>query len=807
MTEHLNSGTVRSPLRRTKLPFSPAIAHFVLAIVVVVAMTSATVVAAKEEAEDDVWEGVELLFVESGRRLVDLQNASEAITAFSSDDLRDKGLANFDDLQYSVPNLFTGGGLSKTTLRGVGSEIVGPGTDPGFVVHVNGVYTARAATGSSDYFDIERISVFRGPQGTLWGRNSTGGAINIVTARPTYEFATEADVEYESFTEGAHAVRTRGMLNIPIVEDKFAARIAFLHYSNDGLTLNESGSGDQRVNDAEDFSLRLSLRWQPNEDWTIDVIGSVLKANGAGEAPKFAGPFFSPDPVTRAGVGPGVNYNGALPNPSNPYRGTSDERSDRDSTIYAATVLVDYKGTGFEAQSITGYQSSDFETHRDADGSSLPIATRDLEDISRQVSQEFLIQSDWDQAVDFTVGAIYQYDWTPRTTVRGENAQNTDDSRNFRLAPFSIVTRQSLVDGCMLSALFLCPPTKPRGVVRENFIRAFSRVDNHVFGVYANATWEIIKDLRLSAGGRYSYTHRKWDDKTVVQTFVATSPRNGLQVLRLGQQQQGSWESGTWKLTLDYRLLENHLLWASAGTGARSGGFNFIDKESFGQETIFAVEAGFKSSFLDRRITLDVSGFWYDWQDPQIRGTADNLPLTTNAPSAESYGIEVEARIVPVPNFEITASFGWLEATYDQQFRNLDRTTPNYESDLGGRYPTVDIEGNRLPRSPRFNASIGVQYTFEVPSLGAMTPRVDFYYRGALAFRQFGDSLDEQEAYTRTDARITWRPPGENLWIELFMRNLENNHVKTNQDIFENVYRLHYYAAPRSGGLSVGFDY
>ena len=114
---------------------------------------------------------------------------------------------------------------------------------------------------------------------------------------------------------------------------------------------------------------------------------------------------------------------------------------------------------------------------------------------------------------------------------------------------------------------------------------------------------------------------------------------------------------------------------------------------------------------------------------------------------------------------------------------------------------------NRLPRSPRFNASIGVQYTFEVPSLGAMTPRVDFYYRGALAFRQFGDSLDEQEAYTRTDARITWRPPGENLWIELFMRNLENNHVKTNQDIFENVYRLHYYAAPRSGGLSVGFDY
>lgn len=757
-----------------------------------------------EESEESVWEGVETLFVESQRRTMDLQDAAESISSFSAEDLRTKGIANFSDLQFSVPNLFVGGGASKTTLRGVGSEIIGPGVDPGFAVHVNGVYSARSGTGNNDYFDIQRIDVLRGPQGTLWGRNSTGGALNIITHRPIHELDAEMDIEYESFTEGAEGVRMRGMLNVPIVDDELAVRVAFLAYFNDGLTLNQSATADQRVNDAESLSLRLSLRSQPNENLTIDFIGTVLDSGGAGQAPKFAGPFFSPGRVIEAGIGPGSNYTGALPNPSNPYRGTSDERNDSEAKVYTATLRVDWEGTNVQLQSITGYQSTDFTTHRDQDGSSLSISVLDLEDKSRQVSQEFLLHSSWEKPLNYTIGGIYQYDWTPRTSVNIDNIQNTAISPNFNLVSNLFA---NVVDGCGFLMLGGCPPVKPVGVSKDDFVRAFSRVDNQVLGVYANVSWEMIEDLKLSAGGRYSYTHRKWDDRSVVQSFVATNPTSGIHVLQLGQKQNDSWESGTWKVTIDYRLADTHLLWASAGTGARAGGFNFVDENSFDQERIFAVEAGFKSSFLDNRLTLNATGFWYDWEDPQIRGTADNLPITTNAPSAESYGIELEGRFAVTPNLFVNASFGWLEATYDRPFFDLERTLPNFGAPFNNRLTSVNIEGNRLPRSARFNVSVGAQYTHEIFDWGTITPRVDFYYRSETSFRQFDNPLDEQPAYTRTDARITWRSPGEELWLELFMRNIENEHVKTNQDIFDNIYRLHYYDAPRSGGIRLGFDY
>ncbi len=124
---------------------------------------------------EEAYKGVEEIMVEARRRSQDLQKIGESVSSFSATDLLDQGLTDFNVLQYNVPSLFSGGGLTKITLRGVGSEIVGPGVDPGFAVHVNNVFSARETTGLIDFFDIERVDVMRGPQGTLWGRNSTGG--------------------------------------------------------------------------------------------------------------------------------------------------------------------------------------------------------------------------------------------------------------------------------------------------------------------------------------------------------------------------------------------------------------------------------------------------------------------------------------------------------------------------------------------------------------------------------------------------------------------------------------------------------
>lgn len=757
---------------------------------------------------EDNEQGIEVILVQAQRRSEDLQTVPESVSSFSANDLLEQGLEDFTDLQFSVPNLYAGtGGTTQITSRGVGSEIVGPGVDPGFAVHVNNVFSSREATGLSDFFDIERVDVLRGPQGTLWGRNSTGGAVNIITKRPQHDFDTFADVEYGSSRKGGEATRFIGMLNMPLVQDELALRVAFLAYFNNGATKSVVDTNDQRLNDAAAVSLRTSLRWQPNLDFTVDLIGNYLRSHSPGRTPKFEGDYdVLDDPIVSDGVGPGVDYTGAQDNPSSPYRIATDERQDTQSTTTSLTLLSKYQADQFQFESITGFQSTNFKHHRDADGSSLPIATLDLEDKSRQISQEFLINSTWNKSFHYTVGTNYQYDYTPKTELFAPNAANTEASTPLFI--LAILNGASLVDGCEAPGDPGCPPPSGPGVPREDFLRARTKVKNHVYGAYANFSLDVLKDLTLSAGGRFSYTYRDWNDSTRAQSFLRVPGPFALQVLQLGQPQKKSWKSGTWNVTANYQALKNHNLSATVSTGSRAGGFNFADEQSFGSEEILSIEARSKSTFFGRRLIVNLTGFWYDWDNPQIRSTEDGLPITVNAPSAETYGAELEFRALPLPGLALNGSFGWLEANYDKKFLTIDRTDPDLETaNPLIRSTIIDINGNRLPRSPRFTASFGAQYEMFLGDYGSITPRVDFYYRGKFSFRQYKNSLDEQPAYTRTDARVTWKSDTGQYWVQAFARNLEDEAVKSNQQVLAAIYRQHYYDPPRSGGVRVGYNF
>jgi iron complex outermembrane receptor protein len=807
---------------------------------------------------------IEVMVTTAKRRSQVLQKVPDAVTSFSSTELLDQGLTDFNDLQYNVPSLFSGLGLTKITLRGVGSEIVGPGIDPGFVVHVNNVYSSRETTGLIDFFDVERVDVLRGPQGTLWGRNSTGGAINIITKRPVFEFDANADIEYGNFQADANGVRIRGMVNLPLVEDQLAFRAAFLTNFNDGLMLMENGASSQRVTDAAMGTIRASLRWEPHDDVTVDVIGGWLLTDDAGSGRKFDGDYFTPDNVPDGfvygatgdieqsvpawpGAGPGHDFTGALPNPDDPYRGTADEESDQNAKVWTATVLVGWEADRFKLDSITGFQMTNFFLHRDADTSSLPIATLDLVDKSRQISQEFLVNSTWEFPVNYTVGAIYQYDWTPRTELFTPNSLNTAESANWELYPSlgtPIDPPVSLVDGCgfptgmpwgpLLGGVppvpdpwegKNCPPTSPFGEVRDDFVDAKTKVKNHVFGLYGNLSWEIIENLTVNAGGRFSYTYRDWNDQTLARNYsvfmnevtfplpppllpIRLVPPGGLQIEQRGLHQTKSWKAGTWKASVDYQLLDDHLLWASVGTGSRAGGFNFAEEQPFKDERVLAVEAGTKSMFFDDRLMLNLTGFWYDWKDPQIATTENALPITRNAPSATSYGIELEFRALPIDDLELNGSFGWLEAFYDEDWYSPDPTDIDYtEPVITERARMVNLNGVRVPRSPRFTASFGAQYSFDLGRCGTLIPRVDFYFRDDIAFRQYGNPKDITPRYTRTDVRLIWRSESGQWWGEVFARNLENNAVKTNQEIMATIYRVHFYAPPISGGFRLGYSF
>jgi iron complex outermembrane receptor protein len=763
-------------------------------------------------ADREAFKGVESMTVEARRRSENLQKIGESVSTFSSTEILDKGLTNFNDLQYNVPSLFSGGGLTKITLRGVGSEVVGPGIDPGFAVHVNGVFSARETTGLINYYDIERVDVLRGPQGTLWGRNSTGGAVNIVTKKAEYEFATEGDFEYEWFDSGSHGALIRGMVNMPIVENKLAFRAALLTQFTTGQFEIVNDENDQRLGDVAAATLRASLRWDPHEDVRVDLIGSWLASDGDGGASKFRGDYTTPPGNRWVGAGAGFDYRGAESNPSNHYKGTANEPQTSDATVYTATLLVNWEPGDFELESITGYQATDFHTHTDYDTSNLPIAVLDLWDDSRQLSQELILNSTWEHPVNYTVGTIYQYDWTPQTRVRIDNAQDDVAVIPFQLVSLVVLPPPdppfSLVDGCPPD----CPPTKLPGDPYDDFIDAYAKIDNHVFGVYANLSWEVVETLTLSAGGRFSLTYRDWRDTTVAQsyfeTLTTTTQSIGIQIRQVGIHDEKTWTAGTYKFGVEWEATNENLLWASVGTGSRAGGFNFGEERSFDAEYIFAVEAGVKNTFFDNRFVLNVSGFWYDWDDPQLAATQDGLPITTNTGSATSYGIEVDLFAIPIDDLAIDASFGWLEAYYDSDFFQADITIQDFtQGDPRRRTTPININRNRLPRSPRFTASLGAEYTFDVGRWGTVTPRVDAYYRDEVTFRQFGNSKDTAAAYTRTDARIIWRSSTAQFWAEVYVRNIENEAVKTNQQIVASIYRTNSIAAPRSTGFRIGYVY
>jgi len=772
----------------------------------------------EEEPEDESFKGVEEMTVEARRRSENIQKIGESVSSFSSNDILDKGLINFNDLQYNVPSLFSGGGLTKITLRGVGSEVVGPGIDPGFAVHVNGVFSAREGTGLIAYYDIERVDVLRGPQGTLWGRNSTGGAVNIVTKKAEHEFDAAADLEYDWYDNDNDGLLFRGMINMPVVEDTLAVRVAFLTSFDDGHMLMSSDENHQRVSDTAASTIRASIRWEPNDDVTVDLIGSWVRSNGSGAGQKFSGDYTTPPGNRWAGAGAGIDFTGADANPNDPYKGTADEPQRSDSTVWTASLLINWELDDFAIDSISGYQSTDFFIHRDQDTSNLPISVLELTDESRQVSQEIVINSTWDYDWDYTVGSIYQYDWTPQTLVDVNNQQNVDAATAFQLFPGLIPPPLSFVDGCpppTPGPTFdpACPPIKAAGDPYDDFTHALAEVDNHVFGLYANVSWEFIESLTLSVGGRFSYTYRDWKDDTVAQTYLelATFPLQppvGLQVYQIGKDQDHSWMSGTYKVGLEWEATDENLFWVSVGTGSRAGGFNFSEKDHFDDEEIFAVEAGIKNTFFDNRLLFNVNGFYYDWDDPQIGATSDGLPLTTNAGSAISYGIEVEWNAFPIDNLALDGTFGWLEAEYDSDFFEADSTIQDFSQfNPAARTTPININGNRMPRSPRFSVSVGGQYTIDMGRYGTYTPRVDFYYRDEITFRQFGNSKDTTPGYHRTDVRLIWRSESESFWGEVYVRNLENEATKTNQEILASIYRVHYIDAPLNGGLRIGYSY
>lgn len=801
----------------------------------------------------------EIVITAQGREQL-AQDFGGSIVALSGAALDAQNIQEVHDLQFQIPSFVATSAFAQVTVRGIGRDVVAPSSDSGFGVHVDGV-PLIAEGGQLDYFDIERIEVLPGPQGTQGGRHSPGGSIYIYTNRPAPEWYFSGDAEVASYGK----FRARTVLNVPLGET-LAARVAAI-WERPAYPLKGEPSGQRYAMNYLDGGTmaRASLRWTPTETLTVDLIGSGVYNNSHGGQWRYLGEY----PTYQAGQSPlfwntTIDYAGATPNPSSALdfrqnRANEDQRN----WVWSAQLNAEWELGPVLARSTSHYVESSYNSDFDRDSSDLDAERAIFEVWLDTLTQELSFASNTDGRLQWRFGGIWQSERPQRWRYREWNYQRNAAAANFVIldvftfAPFS---------GCAPSGGAACFFS----ALPDDFLwlelRASVRTDTA--GAYASASFDLTERLRVSGGVRYNRVERNLRDTSFANIFnesldqvgdnfcgdvigsplpaatcfdlLLTQPTGGLltptntafwipirgdriifsgnaEPIRLAK----SWESVTGSARVEYTPLEDVLLYASFASGSRAGGFNLVEgwegHTGFGPETNFAYELGAKTTLRDR-LLLNVAAYWYDYRNKFTTGIVRGFTLTTNSGQADVYGAELQFAWATGDALRLRGSVGWLTAEYASDFFAADAAPGPDDPTLfqpsgepgrrhGGARAPVNLNGNRLARAPEWTLALGADYRFELGDHGSLTARLDFAWRDEVHHRQFENPLDRQRAFTRTDLSLRWDRGDEGGWAELYVNNLEDRRKVKSSLYSEDQHRQWFLAPPRMVGFRAGWTW
>ena len=757
---------------------------------------------AQDTAQDDPANATEssgnVIIVTANKREENLQEVPISITAFSQEELDRRGVTGLEGIQESTPNLnfsaqSADANVARVTLRGIGTETLVGGGDPGVALHIDGVYVGRNSAAAGDVFDVARVEVLRGPQGTLYGRNATGGSVNIITQRPVSTVEGYADVSYGNY----NALRVRGVLNVPLT-DTLSSRVAIFSDSHDGYydNLYEPGrdAGDKHTTGG-----RLQLLWEPTDTAEVLVRGYFQNSEGVGPGSRFLGADIATangyPAIQQIGAGSGgqrvvadayglgvtAEGNPILPRPTGFYEVRKNAPEFLDMRI---------KGIDLEAtvdlsdsilfRSISSYQTNDNEILVDADNSELAIETRRRDSSANQFSQEFNLISQGDSAFDWIIGAYYYREKLDET--------------------FESITPAGLVP--------LTTPLPPFSVAGGSGVRQLRIAEAEVdsYALFGQASYELIDGLTLTAGLRHT-----WDDKSQFRETgggvgITNNVRVGPPPVASGPLPPDSGEASfselTYRFSASYQLTPDNMVFASYSRGYKSGGFDYngaVDLVGDGQnaydpEFVDAYEIGVKNTFWDRRVLLNLTGFYYDYTDLQVFRLTTEGPVTDNAAQSTIWGVEAEMRFKPVDALTLEGSIGYLDATYD-------------EYDVEVPPPTTSFAGQTLNYAPKWTASAAAEYTMPI-GVNELIARLDYSYRSTVNFDRANTALDQQKPYGLLNGRLRFN--ADSYYVDLFGRNLTNEQYVTGQLInppFNCGCRIVNLGAPRTYGVTIGVRY
>lgn len=683
-------------------------------------------------AQDDTSEDnslvLEEVLVTAQKREQTLQDVPLTVSAFSGDFVAENGVQDIRDIQGLTPNLSIksrGDTEASVFIRGIGSQAPGIGADPAVGIFIDGMVASRGTNATAAFFDVERIEVIKGPQGTLFGRNASAGAISIITAKP------DLDESYGSVMGGVGdngQVRGQFIGNLAI-NDRFAMRVGINYNKRDGLYYNELI--DREMLNVHSTNARISAMGLITDNWQMDLMVEGIKSRNN-------------DVI--------VTDEDAFAKRIRQNSAPAKQKLDSTRIIWTNKWNV---GETMDLTSITGYYDHDVNvTPVDADETEFDIVTFEEPQDNTTFSQELRLNGS-NGEVDWFIGGSYVHE------------------------DLSFINALRYEEGIVLDLLagagFLCEePDLPECTYQTE--TPFGKNKTKSYAIYGDFTWHISDLWALTAGARYT------KDK---KDFVYNNPPTDGVLGAIDGQIFGpitdgnvyandSWDSFDPRVAVDFDVTETTTLFANIARGYKSGGLNrqvndFLPNPQsitpFDEETVWAYEVGSKSVFMNGRGTLNASLFYNDYKDYQLETLVDLIPTVLNIGDIKSKGFELDGRFLVTENFELAGTFAYLDSEVK------DSIDP-------------ELIGKDTPQSPKYSASAQAHYYIpsgigEWKMSGIWTYSDDFWF-------DIFNSL-EQDSYNVLDLRLGLTSNSGRWMIAAFADNVTDEEYFAERFVFLDV--------------------
>jgi iron complex outermembrane receptor protein len=713
--------------------------------------------------------GLEEITVTARRREEALQQVPIAVSAFSSEELQKLQATDLGGLQGTVPNLNLVQGRGSATsanvyIRGIGQPDALQTFDPAVGIYLNDVFISRIQGALFNLYDIERVEVLRGPQGTLYGKNTIAGAIRLISKKPPDALSGNFEVGYGDYNR----MDAKAYVGGPVT-DSLGASLAALYSKRDGIV--EDVTTGREYNDIDTTAARGILSFEPSDTVDVSLALDYTRQRNALNLGRPEAPLIQ------------VNLLGGVrvlqPAPTGPWAFeartsfTGDEGQELDHAGVALTVGWQVSDA-WRLKSITGYRDLDVDNYVDIDASRWELGDVFVGVDQDQLSQEFQFLFDDGGRLNAVFGLYYLNE-----NITSHQEAYADDFLTLGALPLT-------------------------------FLRTVDDdLDTDSYAIFGQGNWQFTDRLSAILGLRYTYESKDY--------FRTTSTFSNFAALvgTFDYPDDESWDAFTPSLGLDYQVTDDSLLYVSAGRGFKSGGFNGRantpgETGAYDPEYVWTYEIGSKNTLADGRMRLNGAVFYSDYTDFQARVSEvvdPNAPIPNfsfpvlNAAELDIWGAEVELLWLPVDGLTVQGQLGYLNADYAEFTETVRGPT--------GTPVERDRSGDEPPFAPEWTARLGVSYEFGLAEHGWLTLAADASYRSKSWL-----SVDNREVLTQDDFALmnvlaSWQSQSRTWRASAGVRNLTDEVYKTDAQEFSSVGNIQtaYYGDPRTWQLTLGYSF